>query len=146
VLEQISHHDPAAYTAGIMHLVGIWVMCSVFPAGHLSIAERELELQAQLEELRLGVSYALAGGEALAKWGFAPDVCAAVKWQIAPPEDPDPDHLVLAQMLQRAIAIVDWHYGLQNEKTFLRTEMTVPDLEACNRRAEAKVGRIGFGF
>lgn len=146
VIEQISQYNPAAYTAGIMHLVGIWVLCSVFPAGSLSIAQRELELQAQLEEFRLGVSFALAGGEALAKWGFTPEVCSAVKWQIAAPEDADPEHLALAQILQRAIAIVDWHYGLQNENTLVRSGMTLADLEACNRRAEAKVARVGFGF
>ena len=146
VIDEISEHDPFAYTAGIMHLVGIWVLCSVFPAGHLSIEERELALQARLEQLRLGVNFAEAGGAALSKWGFAPQICNAVAWQIAPSVGDNPEHRELARLLQRAVAIVDWYYGVQNEKTLLRSDLTLTDLEACNQRAAGKVAKIGFGF
>lgn len=146
VIEEISGEDPFAYTAAIMHLVGIWVLCSVFPAGRLSIEERELALQAELEQLRLGVTFAEAGGAALTKWGFAPKICDAVAWQIAPSIGGNPEHRELARLLQRAVAIVDWHQGVQNEKTLLRSDLTLTDLEECNRRAVAKVARIGFGF
>ncbi|HEY5228141.1 MAG TPA: HDOD domain-containing protein, partial [Opitutaceae bacterium] len=44
VTDEISDRNPMAYTAAIMHLVGIWVLCSIFPAGNMSIGERELEL------------------------------------------------------------------------------------------------------
>ena len=70
VIDDISGASPAAYTAGIMHLVGIWVLCSIFPDTNSSIDERELELQAQLEHHRLGVTFAKAGGIALRKVGI----------------------------------------------------------------------------
>jgi len=146
VIDEISGHDPIAYTAGIMHLVGIWVLCSVFPAGHLSIEERELALQARLEQLRLGVTFAEAGGAALSKWGFGDQVCDAVSWQLTPSLCENPDHRELAKLLNRAVAICDWHHGVQNDKTLIRSEMQITDLEECNQRASEKVAKIGFGF
>lgn len=146
VIEEISDADPFAYTAGIMHLVGIWVLCSVFPSGGKAIAARELALQAQLEQLRLGVNFAEAGGTALAKWGFAPQICEAVAGQIAPSLSCHPDHRELARLLQRAVAVTDWHLGVKNEKTLLRSDLTITDLEACNQRAAEKVAKVGFGF
>jgi HD-like signal output (HDOD) protein len=145
VIDELSGRDPTAYTAGMMHLVGIWVLCSVFPAGHLSISERELALQARLEQLRLGVSFAEAGATALAKWGFASGICEAVGRQLAPSLAENPDHRELARLLSRAIAVADWHYGVKNEITLLRSDLTITDLEECNQRASALVARIGFG-
>jgi HD-like signal output (HDOD) protein len=146
VIDEISGRDPRAYTAGIMHLVGIWVLCSVFPAPGTTIAARELVLQAQLEQLRLGVSFAEAGGVALSKWGFAPEICHAVSWQVAPSVGDNPEHRELASMLSRAVAIADWHYGVKNERTLLRSDLTITDVEECNQRATEKVARMGFGF
>ena len=146
VADEISRRDPLAYTAGIMHLVGVWVLCSIFPSGPLSIEERELELQARLEQLRLGVSFAEAGAAALAKWGFAPAICEAVGRQFTPSLSEQPEHRALAQTLCRAIAITDWHYGVKNEKTLLRSDLTFTDIEDCNRWASAQVTKIGFGF
>lgn len=145
VIDEISDHNPSAYTAGIMHLVGIWVLCSIFPPGHLSIDECELELQAQLEQHRLGVTFARAGGRALAKWGFTPDICAAVQWQIAPSACEDDSHRELSRQIKRAVAITDWHYGVRNERTLISSDLTITDLEACNQRALEKVARIGLG-
>lgn len=145
VIEEISDHDPAAYTAGIMHLVGIWVLCSAFPGGGKAIAARELALQAQLEQLRLGINFAEAGGAALARWGFSPRICAAVAGQIAPTLGSEPEQRELARLLQRAVAVTDWHFGVKNEKTLLRSDLTITDLEACNQRATEKVARIGAG-
>ena len=146
VCEELSGGDPSAYTAGIMHLVGIWVLCSAFPAGTMSIRERELALQAKLEQLRLGVSFAEAGEAALVKWGFAPAVCEAVMWQIVPSACLDPEHRELAWLLSRAVAVADWHYGARNEKSLIRSDLTITDLEDCNLRASEKVAKMGFGF
>lgn len=146
VMDELGEHDPAAYTAGMMHLVGIWVLCSVFPPGHLTIEERELALQARLEQLRLGVSFADAGAAALVKWGFAPVICEAVARQLTPSLAENPVHRDLARLLCRAVAIADWHYGAKNEKTLLRSDLTITDLEDCNGRAVVAVGKIGFGF
>jgi len=146
VIDEISGRDPFAYTAGIMHLVGIWVLCSVFPAGQLSIEERELELQARLEQLRLGVSFAEAGAIALTKWGFAPPICEAVARQLAPSLSEDPEYRELARLLCRAVATTDWHYGVKNERTLVRSDLTITDLEECNQRASGQVAKIGFGF
>ena len=146
IMDELSGHDPHAYTAGIMHLVGIWVLCSVFPAGELTIEERELALQARLEQLRLGVSFAEAGASALAKWGFSPEICEAVLRQLAPSLCENPDHRELARTLSRAVAIADWHYGVKNEKTLVRSDLTITDVEECNHRAAEKVAKIGFGF
>ena len=146
VVEELSGHDPYAYTAGIMHLVGIWVLCSVFPTGQKSIHERELALQAGLEQLRLGVTFAEAGGAALAKWGFAPQISNAVLWQLAPSLCDTAEHRDLARVLNRAVAVADWFYGAQNEKTLLRSDLTITDLDECNQRASHKVAKIGFGF
>jgi len=131
---------------GIIHLVGVWVLCSVFPAGRLSIDERELVLQARLEQLRLGVSFAEAGASALAKWGFSLEVCEAVARQLAPSLAENPRHRDLAGLLSRAIAVADWHYGVKNEVTLLRSDLTINDLEECNQRAAAKIGKVSFGF
>ena len=146
LIDEISGRDPLAYTAGIMHLVGIWVLCSVFPAGPRSIEARELAMLADLEQLRLGVTFAAAGGAALAQWGFAPQICDAVSWQIAPSMGENPEHRELARMLQRAVAVADWHYGVRNEKTLLRSDLTITDLAEFNQRAAEKVARVGFGF
>jgi hypothetical protein len=129
-----------------MHLVGIWVLCSVFPTGQKTIHERELALQAGLEQLRLGVTFAEAGGAALSKWGFAPQICSAVLWQLAPSLCNNAEHRDLARLLNRGIAIADWFYGAQNEKTLLRSDLTITDLDECNERASHKVAKIGFGF
>jgi HD-like signal output (HDOD) protein len=145
-MDEISGCAASAYTAGMMHLVGIWVLCSVFPGGHLAIAERELALQARLEQLRLGVCFAEAGAVALAKWGFAPAVCRAVDRQLTPSLADDPEHRELARLLSRAIALADWHYGAKNEQTLLRSDLTITDVEDCNARAAAQVARIGVGF
>ncbi len=145
-IEEISGRDSSAYTAGLMHLVGIWVLCSVFPAGHRSISEQELAQQARLEQLRLGVGFAAAGAVALAKWGFAPVVCAAVGRQLTPSLAEDPAQRELARLLSRAIALADWHYGAKNETTLLRSDLTINDVEECNARAAAQVARVGFGF
>ena len=145
VAEEISGGNPSAYTAGITHLVGIWVLCSIFPFERLTIDERELELQAQLEEHRLGVSFAAAGACALTKWGFAPEICAAVQWQIAPSASDSPVTVELARFLKRAVAITNWHYGVKNEHTLIRSDLTITDLEDCNQRALEKVARIGLG-
>ena len=146
VMDELSCRNPAAYTVGIMHLVGIWVLCSVFPVGHTSIEERELDLQAQLEQLRLGVTFSGAGGRALEKWGFPAPICEAVSWQLAPSALLDPDNRELARLLKRAIAVTDWHYGARNERVLIRSDLTINDLEDCNYRASEKVVRIGFGF
>jgi HD-like signal output (HDOD) protein len=146
VIDEISGRDPFAYTAGIMHLTGIWVLCSAFPASLHSIAERELALQAQLEQLRLGVSFTDAGAVALFKWGFAPPICEAVARQLAPSICEEPAHRELARMLCRAVAITDWHYGAKNEKNLVRSDLTIDDVDECNRRAAEQVARVGFGF
>jgi HD-like signal output (HDOD) protein len=146
VIDRLSGGEQSAYTAGIMHLVGIWVLCSAFPAGGQSIAERELALQARLEQLRLGVSFAEAGAVALAKWGFAEAICEAVERQLTPSTCADPGHRELARLLSRAIAITDWHYGARNETSLLRSDLTITDLEECNQRAAEQVARVGFGF
>ena len=146
VTDELSGGDPVAYTAGIMHLVGIWVLCSVFPPGRQAIAERELALQAQLEQLRLGVSFTEAGALALNKWGFAPSICVAVARQLTPSVCGEPGHRELARQLSRAIAITDWHYGAKNETSLVRSDLTITDLEDCNRRAAVQVARVGFGF
>jgi HD-like signal output (HDOD) protein len=146
VADDIAGHDPLAYTAGIMHLVGIWVLCSVFPSESLPIEERELALQARLEQLRLGVSFAEAGAAALAKWGFGPKICQAVGRQLAPSLCGDPGERELARSLSRAIAVADWHYGAKNENTLIRSDLTIDDLEACNLHAARQVAQIGLGF
>lgn len=146
VIDEISDHDPQAYTAGIMHLVGVWALCSVFPLGHASICEGEMEMQAQLEQLRLGVTYCGAGGRSMARWGFPAIICEAVAWQLAPSALADPAHRELARMLKRAVAITDWHYGARNEQNLIRSDLTITDVEECNARAAEKVARIGFGF
>jgi len=145
VIDEISDQNPQAYTAGIMHLVGVWVLCSIFPLGTMSIDERELGLQAQLEQFRLGVNFAAAGGHALEKWGFAPEICGAVKWQIAPSAADEPEHRELARFLKRAVAITSWHYGVKNDHTLIASDLTITDLEECNRRSLKKVARIGLG-
>jgi HD-like signal output (HDOD) protein len=146
VIDEISDRDPFAYTAGIMHLVGVWVLCSSFPPGGKAIAASELALQAQLEQLRLGVNFAEAGAAALSKWGFSERICDAVAWQIAPSIGAIPEHRDLARLLQRAVAVTDWHFGAKNEKTLLRSDLTINDLEECNQRTAAKVAKIGYGF
>jgi HD-like signal output (HDOD) protein len=145
VTDEISDRNPMAYTAGIMHLVGIWVLCSIFPVGHMSIGERELELQAQLEQLRLGLTFAKAGGQALKMWGFAPAICDAVLWQLAPSAIEIPEHRELARVLNRSVAITNWHYGVRNEQTLIRSDLTITDVEDCNRRASERVAKIGLG-
>lgn len=146
VAEEISRGDPFAYTAGMMHLIGTWVLCSAFPAGHLTIAERELGLQAELERLRLGVTFAYAGGQVLYRWGFPGQIAEAVRWQLTPTGASTPDYFESALLLNRATAITAWHYGARNEVTLIRSDLTLDDLEACNERAAAKVAQIGFGF
>jgi HD-like signal output (HDOD) protein len=145
VIDEISGGNPAAYTSGIMHLVGIWVLCSIFPGASASIDEREIELQAQLEQHRLGVTFARAGGVALAKWGFEPEICAAVEWQIAPSAADNPEERELATLLRRAVAITNWHHGVRNEHTLIRSDLTITDLEECNARSMEKVALIGLG-
>jgi HD-like signal output (HDOD) protein len=146
VMDELGGGDPFAYTAGIMHLVGIWVLCSAVPAGNLTIGERELALQARLEQLRLGMNFAEAGAAALGKWGFDPKICLAVGRQLTPSLCAHPEHRELARLLNRAVAAADWHYGARNEKTLLRSDLTITDLEECNRRAAKQVAQIGFGF
>ena len=145
VIDEISDRNPMAYTAGIMHLVGIWVLCSIFPAGHMSIGERELHLQAQLEQHRLGVTFSRAGGLALVNWGFAPQICDAVLWQLAPSALDNPGHRELARLLNRAVAITNWHYGVRNEQTLIRSDLTITDVEELNQLASEKVAKVGFG-
>lgn len=147
VVDEISERDPMCYTAGIMHLVGIWVLCSVFPpGGRQTIKDRELAMQAQLEQLRLGVSFTEAGAAALGKWGFAESICNAVLWQLAPSAANSEEDANIARMLCRGVAIADWNYGAQNEKTLIRSDLTIEDINACNHRAAIKVANIGFGF
>jgi HD-like signal output (HDOD) protein len=145
VADDISGGHPAAYTAGIMHLVGIWVLCSIFPNTYASIGERELDLQAQLEQQRLGVTFAKAGSFAMEKWGFDPEICAAVEWQIAPSAADSPEDRELSRFLMRAVAITNWHYGARNEHMLIRSDLTITDLEDCNERALEKVAAIGLG-
>lgn len=146
VAERLSDAHPPAYTAGIMHLVGIWVLCSVFPAdSHLTIDERELALQARLEEIRMGVSFAQIGGLALEKWQFPQEVCDAVSHQLVPSACPSPRNRATALWLSRAIAATEWHYGAKNEKNLLRADLTIDDLNAINRQASHKVSQIGLG-
>jgi HD-like signal output (HDOD) protein len=145
VIDDIGGGHPSAYTAGIMHLVGIWVLCSVFPSTRASINERELDLQAQLEQQRLGVTFAKAGGLALTKWGFDPEICSAIEWQIAPSAADGPEVRELARLLRRAAAITNWHYGAKNEQMLIRSDLTITDLEECNERALEKVAAIGLG-
>ena len=146
VCEEIGPHVPLAYTAGIMHLVGVWVLCGIFPSSQRSIAERELELQAEIEHLRLGVNFAYAGSQVLQRWGFPPSVCDAIRWQLTPSLLSRSEHYELAQVLHRAVAIADWYYGVKNEITLIRSDLNITDLEACNERVSAQVARIGFGF
>lgn len=146
VMDELSNRHPLAYTAGMMHLVGIWVLCAVFPATKSSIAERELALQARLEQLRLGVSFAEAGAAALTRWGFPSSICHVVGRQLVPSLCENPADRELAFLLSRAVAIADWHHGAKNETSLIRSDLTIGDLEACNARAAKQVARIGFGF
>lgn len=145
VIDELSDHDASAYTAGIMHLVGVWVLCSIFPPSGLTISEKELSLQAELEQHRLGVHFARAGSKAMALWGFHDDICAAVLWQLAPSACEDASHRKLARLLQRAVAITEWHYGARNEQTLICSDLTVNDIDTCNEIATQKVSRIAFG-
>lgn len=145
VIDEISGNDPGAYTAGIMHLVGIWVLCTLVPPGGLSINERELVLQAELEQHRLGVNFARAGSLAMSQWGFHPEISEAVHWQLAPVACENLEHRRLAVLLQRAVAITDWHYGARNEKTLICSDLTIDDLQRCNELAQEKVARLAFG-
>ncbi len=146
VMDELSGCDPFAYTAGIMHLIGVWVLCSAAPPCSSSIAARELAMQAQLEQLRLGVSFAAAGALALQKWGFPSAISTAVFCQLTPSTCEGTHARHLATLLHRAVAITDWHYGCKNEISLIRADLTLPDLEASNRRAARQVARIGFGF
>jgi len=145
VIDELCDRDPLAYTAGIMHLVGVWALCSIFPAGHASIGEAELELQAQLEQHRLGVTYCGAGGRSMARWGFPPIICEAVAWHLAPSALQNPVHRDLARKLKRAVAITDWHFGARNEQNLIRSDLTINDVEEINARAAQQVARIAFG-
>jgi len=146
VMDELSGREPFAYTAGIMHLVGVWVLCSATPPNSDSIAARELALQAEIEQLRLGVSFAAAGALALRQWGFPAAICTAVYCQLTPSTGENDHTRLLASRLNRAVAITDWHYGSKNEKSLIRSDLTLPDLEALNRRAARQVARVGFGF
>jgi hypothetical protein len=35
---------------------------------------------------------------------------------------------------------------VRNERTLLRSDLTLTDIEECNQRATQKVAKIGFGF
>ena len=145
--EELGADDRLAFTTGVMHLVGVWALCSIFPSPQgMPIVARELMLQSELEQLRLGLDFADAGAQALAQWGFDSRISRAVAWQVAPSIGDHPEARELARLLQRAVAATDWHYGAQNEKSLLRSDLTLTDLEECNQRAAARVARIGFGF
>jgi len=92
------------------------------------------------------VSFAEAGAAALVKWGFATQICEAVNWQIAPSVVEDDEQRELTRHLSRSVAIADWHYGAKNEKSLLRADVTITDIEEINQRAAAKVVKVGFGF
>ena len=146
VVDRLSAGNPAAYTAAIMHLVGVWVLCRAFPQAPVSMAERELELQAELERLRLGLSFAEAGGGVLERWGFDRALCAAVRWQIDPAALTEPGHFELGKLLYRASAVANWHYGAQSVLNMRRSGLTQAELEECNALAAEQVAQIGAGL
>ena len=120
-MEDLTDGNEVAYTTGLMHLVGIWV---IGQSGLLAeeIACRDLAQQATLEQASLGFNFAEVGALALSHWGFAPEIVDAVGQQL----DPKPG--TLAATLHEAILVTD-----------LSTGRAVPGLEPEQEKRLAEV-------
>ena len=100
-----------AFTIGLMHLVGVWILCRRYPAAEGCIESADLVQMAQFERLRFGVAFAQVGAAALARWGFSTAVCEAVCWQNEPELAEDPAHAALAAQLRRAVRLSETVLG-----------------------------------
>jgi HD-like signal output (HDOD) protein len=121
------------FVAGLMHLVGVWLVCQAVPPSGVQIEARELALQAQLERLRFGVTAAEIGGHALLEWGFPPSVASAVRWQHTPWEAETPEEQTAAERLRHATQLVDVAFNVEG-----CLESATPDFVALARRIESR--------
>ncbi len=113
-MEELSPEDGSPevdYTIGLMHLIGVWILCRQIPAEGNLIGCANLAAMAMAEKLRFGMAYAQIGATALEKWGFPKTVCEAVCWQNEPELAEEPAHTVKAQQLKEAIRFTDLAMG-----------------------------------
>jgi HD-like signal output (HDOD) protein len=93
------------YTAGLMHLVGVWLLCQILPQSEDKIEARSLAEQEAVEAERFGTTYARIGAQALRAWGFNEAVASAVEFQNSP--ETAGEHRVLAEHLKDAIWVAE---------------------------------------
>ncbi len=92
-----------AYTAGLMHGIGLLVIdrhASGQRRAPLLVSSGYPLDYAPAEQDWLGFTHAEAGAALLELWGFAPDVIAAVKYQLEP--ESAPEHRKLSMVLATA--------------------------------------------
>jgi HD-like signal output (HDOD) protein len=105
------------YTIGLMHLIGVWILCKQMSADGTAISAPSLPAQAQAEKLRFGIAYAQVGATALERWGFAKEVCEAVCWQNEPEFAEEPAYTAKAQQLKEAIRFTELCLGFGETPT-----------------------------
>lgn len=128
--DQSSEH---AYTIGLMHLVGVWILSrQSAPCGE-PIECTNLPSMAKVEKLRFGAAYAQIGATALEGWGFSRSICEAVYWQNEPELAEEPAHTAKAQLLQSAIRLTEAALGLGGDAA---------DLFSSRRSLELSIARV----
>lgn len=114
-MEELTPEDGSReidYTIGLMHLVGVWILCKQVPATGEPMHCTNLGTMAQMEKARFGQAYAQIGATALERWGFSKGVCEAICWQNEPELAEDPAHTQKAQQLRTAIQFTELALGL----------------------------------
>lgn len=98
--------EASAFTAGLLHDVGLLVLDSLYPIEMAQALEWAVEHDAphlQAEQALLGVSHAEVGAWLAQHWHFAPEVVAAIAGHHSPP---DSVQLNLTDLVHGANALV----------------------------------------
>src|SRR5690606_19399032 len=98
-------HAAAAYTVGLLHLVGGFILAR---KSCLLAAFNSTQSSAMLaaQEAAYGIAFPEAGALALENWGFPPEIWMPIRYQLQPAETPEfsEDAILLA----RAVAVANF--------------------------------------
>ncbi len=97
----------AAYTIGLVHSVGKWILNQFMEvySGEIDFGvDKDYASLARWERNTFDTDHAEVGGEVLTKWDFTNDLSQPVLYQLNPLQSPSSEHIPMACLLRSSIS------------------------------------------
>jgi HD-like signal output (HDOD) protein len=125
---------PAAYTVGLLHLVGCFILArNRCPLGAFNSTHPSSMLAAQ--EAAYGIAFPEAGALALEQWGFPPEIWKPIRFQLQPAEAAE--FVEDTYLLSRAVAVANFiEQSRPDSPAYLANMKESPYIEMFVREVE----------